>query len=152
VKARTQCLLLALLWAAQPIHSLVAHEDTIIRLEGTQLVGLPQQYQPAELDVRAYRIRIRGQTKEFSPWLKSIFDQPHELRISASWYNYSILPPYLLLSITPAGKNYTYQILVDMDAVRLIEVKKARQSGGGTTFFPIELSDFDISKAAPKTP
>ena len=154
MKTRTQCLLLSVLLAALPAESLFAHEDTIIRLEGTQLIGLPQQYQPAELDVRAYRIRLRGHTKELSPWLKGLFDQPHKLEISASWYHdSSILPPYLLLRVTPTGRNYSYEILVDMDAIRLIQAKKAlRESDTVTTFIPIALSDFDISKAAPKAP
>ena len=154
MRARIQYLLLSACLAASPIESLIAHEDTIIRLDGTQLVGLPQQYQPAELDVRAYQIRLRGHTKASSPWLTSLLEQPHKLEISASWYHdSSILPPYLLLRITPRGKNYSYEILIDMDAVRLIQAKKAvRESDTVTTFIPIQLSDSDISKVAPKTP
>ena len=154
MKSRTHRFVLSLLLLVQPIGSLLAHEETLIRLDGTQLVGLPQQYQPAELDLRTYRIRLRGQTKELSPWLKGLLEQPHELQISASWYHDTLLlPPYLLLSITPNGANYTYQIAVDMDAMRLINAKKAlRESNTVTTLIPIELSASDISKAAPKTP
>jgi hypothetical protein len=35
-----------------------AHEDTLIELKGTELVGLPKNYVPAELDIKASRLRM----------------------------------------------------------------------------------------------
>ena len=60
-----------------------AHEDRIISLEGGNLTGLPQQYQPARLDLTAFRITLRGHTVAFSAFLKSLFDKPYDLDISA---------------------------------------------------------------------
>lgn len=86
--------------------ALHAHEDTIIQLEGTNLAGLPKNYSPAEFDMKAFRLRVGGHAITFSPFLKSLFDEPHELRISASWYHErSTLPPYLLLHIEPKKKK-----------------------------------------------
>src|SRR5690349_12848319 len=86
------------------------HKDTIIRLQGSKLVGLPEQYQPAELDLSAFRLRIGGRTTVFSHFLKSLFDQRYDFEASASWYNRSRLPSYLSLHISPKGKDYSYSI------------------------------------------
>jgi len=141
------CLVLLVLWS----RSVCGHADTIIRLDGDKLVGLPQEYQPAQLDLKAFRIRIREHTKDFSPWLKSLFEQPHDLLLSASWYHErSIPPPYLLMRILPTGRDFSYEILFDLDAVRIIKAELVlRESATTTRFVPVALSDHDVSKAAP---
>jgi hypothetical protein len=132
------CLTLALPSALQ------AHEDTIIQLKGTNLVGLPKNYAPAELDTNAFRLRIGSHAMTFSPFLKSLFDEPHELRISASWYHErSTLPPYLLLHIQPKKKkDFSYSVLLDMDTLDVIEVSVTlRESDTTSRDLPVALSE-----------
>ena len=131
------CLTLALPSALQ------AHEDTIIQLKGTNLIGLPKNYSPAEFDAKAFRLRIGSHAMTFSPFLKCFFDEPHQLRISASWYHErSTLPPYLLLHIQPKKKDFSYGILVNMDTLDVIEVSVTlRVSDTTTRNLRVALSD-----------
>src|SRR5215468_8251347 len=106
-------LLQLLVWMTLALPSaLPAHEDTIIQLKGTNLVGLPKNYAPAELDMKAFRLRIGSRAMTLSPFLKGLFDEPHNLLICASWYHErSLLPPYLLLRIQPKKKkDFSYGI------------------------------------------
>src|SRR5678815_466511 len=82
-----------------------AHVETVIRLEGKKLVGLPSRYSLAELDLEDLRLRINGHAMKFSPLLRSFFlRQPYDLELSASWYHEG--PPYLVLHVTPKGRDY----------------------------------------------
>jgi hypothetical protein len=99
-----------------------AHEDTLIRLNGTELVGLPANYAPAELDMKAFRLRIGKRELTFPPSVRELFEQPHDLRISASWYHSSAtLPPYMLLHIQPRKKDFSYEVLLDLDTLQMID-------------------------------
>jgi hypothetical protein len=123
---------------------LYAHKDIIIPLKGTNMVGLPKNYAPAELDMKALRLRIGSHAMTFSPLLKSFFDEPYELRISASWYHErSILPPYLLLHIQPKKtKDFSYNILINMDSLDVIELSVTlRESDSTSRDLPIALSE-----------
>src|SRR5262249_42472620 len=132
------CMTLALPFA------LHAHKDTIIQLKGTRLVGLPKHYGPAELDMRAFRLRIGSHAMTSSPFLKSLFDEPQEVSVSAAWYHErSTLHPYLLLHIQPkTKKDFSYGILFNMDTLDVIEVSVTlRESDTTTRDLPIQLSD-----------
>lgn len=126
------------------------HQDVLIQLQGDKLIGLPRRYEPATLNLRSFRIQIQGKGKEFSPFLKSLFRRPYDLELSASWYHErSILPPYLLVHISPKAKNYTHRILFDLDALQLIQVERVVRFAGGTIRHRgVPLSNLDISKAA----
>jgi hypothetical protein len=130
---------LVLFWSG----SLLAHEDTIIGLENKKLVGLPKEYTPAELDLKNFRIRIKDHAMVFSPLLKSLFDQPYDLRIFASWYHdRKILPPYLLLRIQPKKKDFRYELLLSLDTLALVQLSVVLQeSDSATRRLPIALSD-----------
>jgi hypothetical protein len=142
---------LVLVWC----NSLLAHEDTLIGLETKKLVGLPKEYTPAELDLKDFRIRIKDHAMAFSSLLKSLFDQPHDLRISASWYHdRKILPPYLLLSIQPKKKDFRYELLLNLDTLALVQLSVVLQESDLTTrHLAIALSDAekeDIRKSITK--
>ena len=141
------CLALLALWPRLAF----GHADMIIRRDDNKLVGLPPAYQPAELDLKAFRIRIREHTEDFSPWLKSLFIQPYDLQLSASWYHErSTLPPYLLMRIQPTGRDFSYEILLDLDAVRIIKADVVlRESAATIRYMPVALANRQISKAAP---
>jgi hypothetical protein len=123
--------------------SLVAHEDTVIGLESKKLVGLPLEYTPADLDLKEFRIRIKDHAMVFSPLLRSFFDQPYDLRISASWYHdRKILPPYLLLSIQPKKKDFRYEVLLSLDTLALLQLSVVLQeSDSSSRHLPIAVSD-----------
>ena len=104
--------------------SLSADVDTIVHLKGKALVGLPTQYSPAELDLEAFRLRVGPHVMEFTPLLRGFFQrQPYDLQISGSWYSdheQGRSPPYLLLEITPKGRDYTYRVTFDLNTLRLL--------------------------------
>jgi hypothetical protein len=79
----------------------------------------------------------------FSPLLKSLFDQPYDLRIFASWYHdRKILPPYLLLRIQPKKKDFRYELLLSLDTLALVQLSVVLQeSDSATRRLPIALSD-----------
>lgn len=135
-----------LVWATLTFAGLCAayaHEDTLLQLKGTDLVGLPKNYTPAEFDVKAFRLRIGKHEMTFSPFLKNFFEQPHDLRISASWYHDSeSLPPYILLRIQPKKKDFSYDLLFNLDTLDLIELSVVLQtSDSSMRYLPIALRD-----------
>ena len=136
MSARRKCLIVFLLVALASRRSLLAHQDTIIRLEGNTLIGLPSQYSPAELDLEALRLRIGRHSMLFSPLLRSLFRrQPYDLQVLASWYHDNedgSLPPYLTLHITPKGRDYSYGITLALDTLRLIDISVALRGSAGS--------------------
>lgn len=138
--------------------SVDAHEDTIIRLHGTQLVGLPAKYSPAEFDTKMLRLTIGKHSKELSPWLKGLFELPHDLELSASWYHQlsPALPPYLLIEISPRHKDFRYGILVALDSLDLLSVyvdvieSRIGNEVGNYREFTQQADSKDLSTASPK--
>lgn len=113
------CLLLLL---ASPAR---AHSDRIIELKDGKLVGLPEEFQPAALDIGNGVLTIAGKKLEFSRFLKSVFAEPkqYDLKVTSSWYHDTeTLPPYISFGITPKGRDYTYKVLVDMKKLVVLEV------------------------------
>jgi len=153
MSTRRKHLIVCLLAALALCRSLSAHQDTIIRLEGRTLIGLPNQYSPAELDLEALRLRIGRHSMVFSPLLRSFFRrQPYDLQVLASWYHDNedgSLPPYLTLHITPKGRDYSYDVVFALDTLRVIDVSVAlRGSKGPPETFTVQslriaLSDFE---------
>jgi hypothetical protein len=79
---------------------------------------------------------------KFSPFLRSLLDQPHALGISASWYHErKILPPYLLLRIQPTKKDFSYELLLNLETLDVIELSVTlRESDSESRHLPIALS------------
>jgi len=120
-----------------------AHMDKIIELKGTELVGLPKDYAPAELEMKAFRLRIGTHEMTFSPYLQNLFEQPYDLKITASWdYHLSGLPPYINLHILPKKKDYSYRLLLNLDTLDLIELSVVlKMSDSKTWELPVALID-----------
>lgn len=80
---------------------------------------------------------------EFSPLLRSFFDEPYDLEVSSSWYHErDILPPYLLLDIHPKKKDFRFQILFALETLSVIEVSVVLQESKTTKQeLPIALSE-----------
>lgn len=119
---------------------LVAHQDTPIQLKDGKLIGLPKEFQPAAFDLEKKTLTISGKALPFSHSLQSLFPAdrsvdefgfqnavkgiPYELKFSASWYHGpSLLPPYLLIKITPDDRDFRTEILVDIESVAILEAR-----------------------------
>ena len=143
-----------LLLSATPCASLFAHVDTIIDVKGKTLVGLPSQYSPAELDLEAFRLRIGNHAMEFSPLLKSFFKrQPYDLQVLASWYHDNDdgkSPPYLVLEVTPRGRDYRYSVALALDTLRLLGVsvtlRSSKEPPESFTMQTLEIALTDFEK------
>jgi hypothetical protein len=145
-------LLIALILGATPsgVHG---HADMIIRLRGNKLLGLPASYSPAEFDTKALRLTIGKHSKELSPWLKGLFELPHDLEFSASWYHQPspALPYYLLITISPKHKDFRYGVLVALDTLDLLRVYvDVIESEGSYREFRQQVDSKDLSTVAPK--
>jgi hypothetical protein len=117
---------------------LAAHQDTPIQRKDGKLLGLPKEFQPASFDLEKKIFTISGKALKFPDSLQSLFpddrrvDQfgepnavkgiPYELKFSASWYHGpSLLPPYLLITITPNDRDFRAEIFVDLETVAFLE-------------------------------
>ena len=90
---------------------LAAHQDTTLKLESDgRLVGLPQEYLPANLDISSWTISIVKQQFTFPRCLSSRLKgvKESDIEISSSWYNpvhvvsedeYFSFPSYLKIEI-----------------------------------------------------
>jgi hypothetical protein len=124
--------LAAFLLAALPAAR--AHEDTIIKLKGTKLVGLPEQYAPAEFDRETFRLRIGRHERILPPLLQGFFEEPHDLRFTASWYHDSqTLPLYIVIEIRPKNKDFHFELLLNLDTLELIETNVVLQLSKSTS-------------------
>lgn len=135
------------------VSGLDAHEDVIIHSRGNKLVGLPARYSPSEFDAKTLRLTIGKHSKELSPWLKGLFELPHDLEFSASWYHEPSygLPYYLLITILPKHKDFRYGILVALDSLDLLRVyADVVESSGSYREFTQPANSKDLSTAAPK--
>jgi hypothetical protein len=107
--------------------SLPAHEETIIKLENSKLIGLPDKYQPAELDLKEYRFRIKNNVMNFAPIIEDIFmvHKPYDLTIGASWHpegSIGTLPPYIWLRVQEQGSKISYSILFNLDTLDVMNI------------------------------
>lgn len=140
-------LLQALLWVILSVSSpcfLHANVDRLIEIKGTTLFGLPEKYAPAELEMKAFRLRIGKHEMTFFPYLKQLLDQPHDLRITASWNHEpeGILPPYIGIHIQPKKKDYSYKLLLNLDTLDVIELSVIlKTSDSKTLTLPLALDD-----------
>jgi len=102
--------------------SLFAHRDTPLEIEGTRLIGLPDKYAPAEFDLKSRRLRIGSRVITLGGVLDTLFEEPCDVRVSASWYHEgSSLPPYILISLYPRGREQHYEILLALAALHVIK-------------------------------
>ena len=128
-------MLLALLLGVAPV---AAHQDTPIQFKDGKLLGLPKEFQPATFDLNKKLLAISGKSLQFPDSLQALFPDdrredllgepnpvkgiPFDLNFSASWYHGpSFLPPYLLISITPKGRDFRSEILIDIESVAFLE-------------------------------
>jgi hypothetical protein len=136
---------------------LAGHQDTPIMFEGGALRGLPKEFEPAAFDLDKKTITISGKVLQFPESLQALFpddrrvDQfgepnpvkgiPFDLKFSASWYHGpSLLPPYLLIAITPKNRDFTSEILIDIESVAILKAHVfLRISESRTEAVPVQI-------------
>lgn len=100
-----------------------AHVDAQLSLDGQAIVGLPQEYEPAELNVSEGWLRIGAKRLDFPPCVAKYFEQQRRvtLDLHASWYHESdTLPPYLAIDIQPHRRAYSFSLLFDLTSLEPI--------------------------------
>jgi len=98
-----------------------AHQDRIIKLENGVLVGLPDKYQPAYFNLQKKSLQIGVNQLDFPPCISNYFseDAQDDILITSSWHHdLTTIPPYLLISIQPQERYYSYKLLFDMDTLK----------------------------------
>jgi hypothetical protein len=121
-----------------------AHQDRIITMENGKLIGLPERYQPAHLDLQKKSLRIGANQFNFPACVLKYFpnDDQYDIKITSSWYHdLSILPPYLSISIQPRGKDYSFDLLFDMDTLKPIKFEIQIRQPNMTSFHELVISD-----------
>jgi hypothetical protein len=106
---------------------LFAHKDTGIKLQSDgALIGLPNKYEPALLDLKSLTLQIADKKLIIPECVSKYFGANdtfiYSIDISSSWYhNLDRLPPYLNITITPDNKNIEYTIRFNMITLELIK-------------------------------
>ncbi|MBK1882665.1 hypothetical protein JIN85_09570 [Luteolibacter pohnpeiensis] len=111
-----------------------------MKLKNGTLEGLPKVFQPARFDLEKKVLTIGGKDLQLPPVVERLFPDareedifgklqtvegvPYDLTFSASWYHGpSMLPPYLRIRITPKERDFRFEILVDIQAVKLLDAE-----------------------------
>ena len=119
-----------------------AHEDTIIEVKETKLVGLPQEYQPAELDLENKLLRIaNNQIMLPNCLIQYLPINNSDVRVLASWYHdkRSGLPPYLNITGMSQDKPIKYDVLFNMNTLELISITRITQiNNNESQHMPVE--------------
>ena len=119
-----------------------AHKNTAIKLENGKLIGLPEKYQPAILNMKEAWLQLANIRLNFPPCVKSFFPEPgtYKLVVWASWYHdISVMPPYVEFWIMPNEKKYRYELLFDLDTLAAIDFTKTIYDGNSLKFEPIAI-------------
>ena len=133
---------------------LKAHQDTVLKLEEGKIIGLPEEYSPATFDFKTQTLKIAGKVCVFPANLKNLFQQPTNLAeidpfdvnakittdvpkfgyaFSASWYHDKIdggLPSYMQIRVEPPNCSYAFEILIDLDGVKLLNAAITTEAVG----------------------
>lgn len=126
-----------------------AHQDRVIKLEGDRLVGLPDQYAPAEFSIGKRTVCIGGNKVRIPDCLWTLWanPEPEAFRISASWYHDpDHSPPYLIFGAPSADGTIAYRVTLDLDSLQLLAVWRDTCEGGALVLIeklPVEQAWLD---------
>ena len=114
-----------------------AHVDTIIRLNGEKLEGLPPQYQPASFSIENRRLEVGVMSVVIPACLWKYFGRAgrDNLRFHASWYHdSSILPPYIVISVDKVGTTTSYEFIINLDTLAVVKFTEVLADGEQTAY------------------
>lgn len=92
-----------------------SHEDTTLHVQGSQIVGLPEQYQPAVFDPSTRTFAIAGTKVLFPECYGNFFplSADYQIAIHSSWYHdLEMLPPYIAVHLTEGGEERRHFFLM----------------------------------------
>ncbi|MGJ8726758.1 MAG: hypothetical protein ACSHYB_19595 [Roseibacillus sp.] len=131
------------------------HQDTRLKLEDKKIIGLPERYEPASFVRAGLKLTIGGKTLVLPKVLNAVFTDgsdteifgkkvhmeghPYKLVFSASWYHDDFdgaLPPYMLIRVEPSDCDYAFEILVNMDELKILRADVSMSKVGK---LPIDL-------------
>jgi hypothetical protein len=122
-----------------------AHKDRIILIDNGKLVGLPDQYQPAYLNLQEKSLQVGTKHIVFPACVSKYFPENNNytVKITASWYHATTaMPPYLLISIHPSGRNYNYRLLFNLDTPKPLKFEiEIHESESVTAFHQLVIDD-----------
>jgi len=107
--------------------SLVAHQDTNIRLLGYTFYGLPDSYQPATFVLEKKRIRI-GTNAVTIPdylWKRLVRSEKNRIDFRSSWYhNLERIPPYFVISAKESNTEDSFNLTLNLDTLEVLLFEK----------------------------
>lgn len=137
---------------AQP--SLWAGPDAPLRLEGDKLIGLPAEYAPAQLDLKAGRLQIKNHVMDFTLLLGGLIGKtPGDLSIFASWSQEistpgrPILPPHLVI-IRKSEDGSEFDFLFNLETLDLMGISVTLLTGGQSTSMGLADREMKAIKAS----
>ena len=146
-----------------------AHQDVKLKFKDGIILGLPEEFGPAKFDREKKILTLGGKALPLPDMLRRNFrdhrlhhwdaeaprqaGEPrtplaYDLAFTASWYHDPLLlPPYLLMKVTPKDRDFRYEILFDMEKPGILEAHVIHQLTDSTSqSFPIQ---FENSKPEP---
>jgi hypothetical protein len=119
------------------------HQDTPLQIDKNgNIIGLPKEFRPAKFDLEKKYLRLNDKEIVFPACLNKYFNEYEKpkLNLSSSWYHSKdVMPYYLNFDVSQKNVNYGYTILVDLETLELIYVRKSIKKGN-TVYSPeIEL-------------
>jgi hypothetical protein len=138
------------------------HQDTKLEFQEGRILGLPTQYSPATFNTKELELIIAGKRLIIPEEIRRVllhdispepFVEPRTYKtipsmysFTASWYHAKVpgdLPPYIVINISPNNTECRFEILVDMDALKVIQADVSIKSIGTV---PILLKEAATSK------
>ncbi|WP_044615846.1 hypothetical protein [Gynuella sunshinyii] len=116
-----------------------SHQDRIIQVGSDGgLIGLPDEYLPASINVREGQISIGGTTLNMPPCVFKYFQdhESYDLSVTSSWYHQrSSLPPYIQFKVSPKNKDFEYSLLFALKGLKVIDFEVITHPNKGVTSF-----------------
>jgi hypothetical protein len=135
---------LTALFFAACVCVLHAHKDRSVTLEGSLLVGLPRAYDPASLDTTAGTVTIGGRATRIPSFALPLLDpsESADLRLTASWqHDRKEMPLYLRVSIAPRDRDYSLDLLFNLETAEIFQAEVCVRHGGGSVqYLPLDLT------------
>ena len=125
------------------------HQDTPLELkEDGTILGLPERFEPAKIDLSEKYLRINNHEVFFPPCLNQYLSHKTttNLRLSGSWYHSKeIMPYYLNVQLTHGDEKHFYSILFDLETLNLIEAREYFNDGNSYYYPEIKLDSLCLA-------
>lgn len=126
------------------VHTSV-HQDTPLELDKQgNICGLPEEFGNAVFNLEKRYLKINDKEIVFPQCIMLYFNihKNPKLSLSASWYHSKkIMPYYLNFMISQKGKDYTYNVLVNLETLELIDVSFNLKQGNSLYSHEIKIGE-----------